>query len=116
MPSEILRVSVAEAAKFFGLEQKTIRRAIKQGEVAYVIVRGRYRISFASLLAWSQGKPTVKNKLASKGVGQFVDRWKITNTHFSPNPARLKNMLAVAPLPDRGPKPTDFRGADGGTN
>ena len=90
MIDEILRVSIAEAAKFFGLEQKTIRRAIKSGDLGYVVVRGRYRITFKSLLAWSQGKPTVRNKLSTKGVGQFVERWKITNTHFSPNPALLQ--------------------------
>lgn len=90
MADEILRVSVSEAAKFFGIDQRTIRRAIKTGDISYVIVRGRYRITFKSLLQWSQGKPTVRNKLTSRGVGQFVDRWKITNTHFSPNPALLK--------------------------
>lgn len=89
MNDDILRVSVAEGAKFFGLDQRTIRRAIKQGEIGYVIVRGRYRISFKSLLQWSQLKATVKNKLATRGIGQFVDRWKITNTRFSPNPALL---------------------------
>lgn len=94
MTDEILRVSIAEAAKFFGLEQKTIRRAIKSGDLSYVVVRGRYRITFKSLLAWSQGKPTVRNKLSSKGVGQFVERWKITNTHFSPNPALLRRPSA----------------------
>lgn len=90
MPEDILRVSVSEAAKFFGLEQRTVRRAIKAGSVSYVVVRGRYRISFKSLLAWSQSKPRVQKKLVSQGVGQFVDRWKITNTHFSPNPALLR--------------------------
>ena len=90
MDQEIIRLSVTEAAKFFGLEQRTIRRAIKNGEVNYVVSRGRYKISFGSLLRWSQKKTTLRNKLTKKGIGQFVDRWKITNPHYSPNPANLK--------------------------
>lgn len=97
MNEDILRVSVSEGAKFFGLDQRTIRRAIKNGEISYVVVRGRYRISFKSLLQWSQLKATVKNKLATRGIGQFVDRWKITNTRFSPNPA----LLAKRKNPER---------------
>lgn len=109
MADDVLRISVSESAKFFGLEQRTIRRAIKQGEVSYVIVRGRYRISLKSLLRWSQRKPTAKNKLATKGFGQFVDRWKITNTRYSPNPALLNNRqnphLPSAPQTNGPPAP-----------
>jgi len=32
------------------------------------------------------GAPTVRNKLASTGIGQYVERWKIRNKLFSPNP------------------------------
>lgn len=86
----MIRLSVSEAAKFFGVEQKTIRRALKSSELRYVVIRGRYRISFESLLEWSQKRPKVKNKLSTAGVGQFVERWKIRNRLYSPNPAMLK--------------------------
>ena len=85
----MIRLSVSEAAKFFGVEQKTIRRAIKAGELRYVVVRGRYRLSFESLLAWSQKRPKVRNKLSTHGVGQYVGQWKIKNKLYSPNPAAL---------------------------
>ena len=75
----MIRLSVSEAAKFFGVEQKTIRRALKAGELRYVVVRGRYKITFESLLDWSQKRPKVKNKLATGGVGQYVGQWKIKN-------------------------------------
>lgn len=104
MNEEMLRVTVSEGARLFGLEQRTIRRAIKNGEIAYVIVRGRYRINFKSLLHWSQGKPTVRKKLEIKGIGQFVERWKITNTRFSPNPALLKRPNDEKPT-DSKPSP-----------
>lgn len=84
-----LRLSVSEAAKFFGVEQKTIRRAIKAGELRYVVVRGRYRITLESLLTWSQKRPKVRNKLSTTGIGQYVDRWKIKNRLYSPNPEKL---------------------------
>ncbi len=86
----MIRLSVSEAAKFFGIDGKTIRRAIAAREINYVVVRGRYKIDFDGLLKWSQQRPTVKNKLNSQGVGQYVDKWKITAPLFSPNPKRLE--------------------------
>ena len=85
-PKHIIRVSVSEAAKLFGISTRTIRRAITDGEVAYVVVRGRYKLNFESLVKWSQVRPTVRNKLATTGIGQFVEQWKIRNKLFSPNP------------------------------
>lgn len=87
---EPLRLAVAEAAKFFGLQTVTIRRAIKEGKLNYVVIKGRYKINFESLLKWSQSSPKISNKLASRGMGQYVDKWKIKNRLFSPNPEKLK--------------------------
>ncbi len=86
---EIIRVSVSEAARLFGVNTQTIRRAIRAQEVTYVVVAGRYKLNFESLVKWSQRHTTVKNKLLKKGIGQFVDKWKIKNTLFSPNPKSL---------------------------
>ncbi|MFH1187662.1 MAG: helix-turn-helix domain-containing protein [bacterium] len=84
-----IRLSISEAAKLFGVDQKTIRRAIKKQEVAYIVIRGRYKLDFNNLLKWSQKKTTVKNKLSKNGIGQFVDTWKINNKLYSPNPKRV---------------------------
>lgn len=100
MEEDLIRLSVSEAAKFFGLEQRTIRRGIRNSELNYVIVRGRYKILFKSLLAWSQSRTSLKNKLARRGIGQYVDRWKISNTFFSPNPKMLARRV---PPPPAGP-------------
>jgi excisionase family DNA binding protein len=86
-----LRLSISEAAKLFGIDSKTIRRAIKNQELRYIVVRGRYKLNFESLLKWSQKKPTVKNKSNNYGIGQYVDKWKINNKHYSPNPEHLRN-------------------------
>lgn len=82
----IIRVSVSEAAKLFGIDQKTIRRALKNNQLRYIVVRGRYKINLASLIKWSQKRPSIKNKSAKYGIDQYVDKWKISNKLYSPNP------------------------------
>src|SRR5690606_31873845 len=66
--------------------------AIADDHVVYVVVQGRYKISFESLIAWSQCRPHVRNKLACRGIGQFVDQWRISN-------ALLRDGSASAPSP-----------------
>lgn len=94
---EIVRVSISEAAKLFGVNTQTVRRAIRSQEVIYVVVAGRYKINFESLVKWSQRHTTVRNKLAKKGIGQFVDKWKIKNPLFSPNPRSVSKKLSKEP-------------------
>ena len=89
--SNVIRLSVSEAARLFGIDQKTIRRAISNEELKYVVIRGRYKITFESLLEWSQKRVTVRNKLAKTGIGQYVDGWKIKNRLYSPNPKLVDN-------------------------
>lgn len=90
-PKEMIRVSISEAARLFGVNAQTIRRAIAAQEVTYVVVGGRYKINFESLVKWSQRHTTVRNKLAKKGIGQFVGQWKIKNPLYSPNPKSVAN-------------------------
>ncbi len=87
---EIVRVSVSEAARLFGVNSQTIRRAVKDGEITYVVVAGRYKINFESLVKWSQNKTTVKKKSEKYGIDQYVDKWKISNTLYSPSEKSLK--------------------------
>ena len=83
--SNIIRVSVSEAARLFGVSEKTIRKAIASQEVVYIVVRGRYKINFASLVKWSQKSTRRKNQLKKTGIGQFVKNWNITNKKYSPS-------------------------------
>lgn len=89
---QIIRLSVSEAARLFGVSQRTIRRAITAEELTYVVVQGRYKINFESLLKWSQNTTTVRNKRDRAGIGQYVNQWKIKNKMFSPNPEALKDQ------------------------
>lgn len=81
-----IRISVSEAGRLFGVSTKTIRQAIARQEVIYIVVRGRYKINFESLIRWSQKNKRRQNKLADVGIGQFVDQWKIHNAKYSPRP------------------------------
>jgi excisionase family DNA binding protein len=89
----IIRLSVSEAAKLFGVSSKTIREAIKAEELKYIVVKGRYKISFASLVEWSQKSTRRYNQLQKQGLGQFVDQWKIRNKKFSPNPELINKKI-----------------------
>jgi excisionase family DNA binding protein len=84
-----IRLSVSEAGRLFGVDQATIRRAIKENKVRYVVVQNRYKINFESLIQWSQQQTTIRNKTNDRGIGQFVDKWKIKAKKYSPNPAAV---------------------------
>lgn len=87
--NSVIRLSVSEASKMFGVSQRTIRRAIADQDVTYVVVQGRYKLNFESLLRWSQNTTTIRNKRDKNGIGQYVDQWKMKNKLFSPNPKSL---------------------------
>ena len=90
----IIRLSVSEAARMFGVNPRTVRRALTMGEVTYVVVQGRYKINFESLLKWSQDTTTVRNKMIKNGIGQYVQQWRIRNKLYSPNPKALTDEQA----------------------
>lgn len=88
--NNLLRISVSQATNLFGVSERTIRNAIKQKQLHYVIVRNRYKINFDSLLEWSQKSTRRRNRRDSLGIGQHVATWRIRNKKFSPNPALIK--------------------------
>lgn len=70
-------LSVSEAAGLGGVQDKTIRRAIKSGSsLRYKIVKNRYQIELGSLLTFLHKNTKLKNKLADFGLGQYVQEWK----------------------------------------
>lgn len=75
-PAPIL-LSVTEAAKFFGVSTRTIRRAISSEAVTYTVVKDRYKITLDSLLSWASSTSTVEKKLSTAGFGAYVEKWKI---------------------------------------
>ena len=79
-----IRVSISEAARLFGVNPRTIRRAIQHQELRYIVVRNRYKILFSSLVNWSQERPTILRRRNERGIGQWIEKWKIHNTLYSP--------------------------------
>ena len=67
---------VSEAAKLAGVQTRTIRRALKAGELKYKIVGNRYYIDLKSLILYSHSSMKLYNKFKKKGLGQYVERWK----------------------------------------
>lgn len=90
-----VRVSVSEAGRLFGVTQTTIRQAIKTQELRYIVVRGRYKINFESLINWSQKNTRRKIKLEKDGLGQYVEKWRIKNKLFSPGQESLANNKLI---------------------
>ncbi len=75
-------LSISECAKIFGLSEKTVRRAVKDSEIPYMVVKGRYRILFADMLGWSQLRPRLQHSRDERGVGQYVVKWQIPSKHL----------------------------------
>jgi len=70
-------LSVSEAAGLGGVQDKTIRRAIKSGDrLKYKIIKNRYHIELTSLLNFLQQNTKLKNKLNNFGLGQYVAQWR----------------------------------------
>jgi len=85
-PELTVRVSIGEAARLFGVHPRTIHRALKEQKLRYIVVNNRYKILFSSLVAWSQSQIKIQNKRDQQGIGQWVEKWKIRNTRYSPRP------------------------------
>ena len=70
-------VSVSEAANLGGVQNKTIRRALKEAkELKFKIVKNRYQIELGSLILFLHRNTKLKNKLKEYGLGQYISEWK----------------------------------------
>ncbi|HPI67383.1 MAG TPA: helix-turn-helix domain-containing protein [bacterium] len=94
----IVRLTPSQAALMFGVNERSVRRAIAEGELRYIVVQGRYKINFEDLVKWSQKMPSRALKRDTIGIGQYVEQWRIKNPKFSPSKKLLENS------PDEVPK------------
>jgi hypothetical protein len=70
-------VSVSEAASLGGVQNKTIRRALKtSSELKFKIIKNRYHIELGSLIIFLHRNTKLKNKLKEYGLGQYINEWK----------------------------------------
>ncbi len=71
-----ISLSPSQAAQLFGVNERSIRRAIVAGELKYIIVQGRYKINFEDLFLWSEKYASRAKKRDEDGIGQYVEKWK----------------------------------------
>ncbi len=69
-------LSVSEAAKLGGINKKTIRRAMKNGNISFKILKNRYIIDLSSLIRFLYSSKKLKNKLNFNGIGQYIKNWR----------------------------------------
>lgn len=69
-------ISPSVAALLFGVNERSIRRAIKNREIGVNVNKGRYKIIFSDLVAWSEKLPNRRQKRDALGIGQYVQNWK----------------------------------------
>lgn len=69
-------LSISEAAKIGGVQNKTVRRAILSKTLKYKIVGNRYLVDFASFIRFLCTTTKLKNKLNQNGIGQYIDIWR----------------------------------------
>lgn len=81
----IVRVTPSQASQLFGVNERSIRRALSSGELRYIVVQGRYKINFEDLIKWSHKMPSREKKRDEQGIGQYVEKWKIKNPKYSPS-------------------------------
>lgn len=71
-----LWLSISEAAKIGGVQNKTVRRAIMAKAVKYKLINNRYLIDLASFVQYLNSSTKLRNKLNQNGIGQYVDIWR----------------------------------------
>jgi len=70
-------LSVTEAADLGGVNDKTIRRALKESDtLLYKINKDRYKIELKSLIKYMELNTKLNNKFLNYGLGQYVKEWK----------------------------------------
>ena len=70
-------LAVSEAANLAGVNDKTIRRALKESNLlVYKITKDRYKIELKSLINYMNLNTKLNNKFLNYGLGQYVDNWK----------------------------------------
>lgn len=70
--SSLIYVSPSTAASLFGVNERSIRRALKNKELDFVIQHARYRIEFESLVKWSDSLPNRRRKRDEEGIGRYI--------------------------------------------
>jgi len=69
-------LGISEVAKLGGVQDKTIRRAIRANDIKYKVIKNRYLVELSSAIIYLHKKTKLKNKLNEFGIGQYIEKWK----------------------------------------
>ena len=68
-------LTISEAAKLSGVNNKTIRRAILSNKLKYKIIKSRYFVDLSSTIKYLYSNTKLTNKINTLGIGQYIDKW-----------------------------------------
>ncbi len=71
-----LLLSIKDCEILSRISKVSIRKAIKEKEINYVLENGKYKISFTELLKWCYSSTRRKNVFNTQGIGKYVNEWK----------------------------------------
>ncbi len=71
-----LWLTISEAAKLGGVNNRTIRRAAQSKKIKYKIIGRRYYIDLTSVITYLYSRAKLKNKLNQSGIGQYITKWR----------------------------------------
>ena len=74
---EKIYINIQEASKISGISNKTIRKSLKSNELSYFFENGKYSLELENFLKWIFQSPRKTNMMNTKGIGRFIETWKI---------------------------------------
>ncbi len=70
-------INIQEASKISGISSNTIRKSLKSNELSYFFEKGKYSLELENFLKWIFQSTRRTNIINTKGMGKFIETWKI---------------------------------------
>lgn len=74
---EKIYINIQEASKISGISTNTIRKSLKSNELSYFFEKGKYSIELENFLKWIFQSQRKINIINTKGIGKYIETWKI---------------------------------------
>ena len=75
--TEKIYINIQEASKISGLSNNTIRKSLKNNELSYFFEKGKYSMEMEKFLKWIFQSQRKINIIKTKGIGKYIETWKI---------------------------------------
>lgn len=75
--TEKIYINIQEASKISGISTNTIRKSLKSNELSYFFEKGKYSIELENFLKWIFQSQRKINIINTKGIGKYIETWKI---------------------------------------